>query len=434
MKKVLLVLTALMMTIPAFAAEGISGTLSFDYATDIKKAENYRRDVRLDLNFNYSLYDTQVKACLRGEDDSVRLVDASRIYLREAFVSQDIYINSFINSLNFKAGRIIYTWGNADEMKPTDILNPQDLSFLMFNAIQDRKYGIWSGSMTIYITEDVFVEAIALEEFMPSEVMNSSVFKMKQLEMMKTTPFSLTEALPDQNDLTNIKFASRIGAVLFDIDAHLSCYMGYDHLPTVEMTFNSPVDIDAVMSYKEIQMIGLDFQRALFSGISIRGEAAYFIKGKYFPLDDTGFETDPMSTPLMQDLLSDGTGMLERHYYDITAGFDAMNMFIDKLYMNLQWNGNVIIDYCSDLKQDQVVNSILGTIEYSMLDDKLKPKIRGFYNVNDNAFVFGAELAWRAGPSYEVKGGVWIFDGDKNSYYGQFRDKDLIFVSGKAEF
>jgi hypothetical protein len=432
MKKMIIAVVLLMMAQQVFAAEGIGGVISFDYATDIKKLETYRRDIKLDLIFNYVQDNTQLKAALIAEDDSVRLLDASRIYLKEAYISQDLYFNSFINSLNFKIGRIIYTWGNADEMKPTDILNPQDLSYLMFKQIQDRKYGVWSGVLTVYITEDIFLETIALEEFKPNELESSRVFTFSQLEAMKAMASAVVLQLPDSNNLSKIKFAARLGAVLFDVDAHLLWYMGYDHMPSFGVSFPSMV---VTQAYKEIQMIGMDFQRALFSGISIRGEAAYFIKGKMFNITNAGFNPyDPAASPLGMNFIAGGNGLLEKHYCDVTAGFDVMNMFTDKLYMNLQWNGNFIADYNADLKQEQAVNSILGTLEYALFDERLKPKLRGFYNINDNAFVFGAELAWRAGPSYEVKGGVWIFDGPQDSYYGQFRGRDMIFVSGKAEF
>jgi hypothetical protein len=302
----------------------------------------------------------------------------------------------------------------------------------MFKQINDRKYGIWSGQVTLYFTEDIFLETIALEEFMPDELESSKVFTFSELAAMKAMASSVVLQVPDSNNLSKMKLAARLGAVLFDVDAHLSWYMGYDHMPSFGISFPSMV---VTQSYKEIQMIGLDFQRALFSGISVRGEAAYFIKGKVFNITDEGFNPLNLTTsPLGRNFLSGGNGSLEKHYYDITAGFDIMNMFVDKLYMNLQWNGNIIVDYSQDLRQDQAVNSILGTIEYSLFDDKIKPKVRGFYNVNDNAFVLGLELAWRAGPSYEIKGGCWIFDGPKDSYYGEFRDKDMLYVSGSVEF
>jgi hypothetical protein len=159
----------------------------------------YRNYLKCDVDLRKNFGDTEVKVTLRAEDDTLRPAEDSksylsddnrgpqRIYLREAYISHDISINSIIDSVNLKLGRIIYSWGNADEVKPVDVINPQDYSNLYFTLLPERKYGVLSGSMTIFITENFFIEGVVCAEFRPSEVA-SNVFVQREAREFEENP------------------------------------------------------------------------------------------------------------------------------------------------------------------------------------------------------------------------------------------------------
>jgi hypothetical protein len=428
-KRILLLALFLAAGAAVFAADnGLSGGLGFYYGTDITKDTVYRKDLCLDLDYGFVNGDTQVKAGLRAETDSILITPAPVVAVREAYVSQDFNLNSFISSINLKAGKMIYTWGNADELKPVDIINGQDYSFLLLKNIQDRKKPVLSGDATVYVNDSVFFELVAIEDFSPDDLQNSSVFKINDIESLNTA----SVVAPDTGNLAKPHYAARAGISLWDVDSHVIWYDGYDHTPSFDVTFGGGT-FPATEQYREAQMMGIDFQRALFSGISVRGEAAYFIKGKYFAFKNTGV-MDPAQNPFLKSVLTGSGGFSEKHYADITAGFDATKLFIDKLYMNLEWNGNIMADHSNEMEQDQAVNTLLGTVEYSFWDDRIKPRFKGFYNINDNAFVLGLEAGIKASSNFDITAGVWIFDGKKDSYYGEFRDKDMVYLSGRTEF
>ena len=428
--------------VPGLFAEGsnFSGTMDIFYASDIRNDTTYRRDEKFDLDYTAAVENTHVMADLRAEEDTLKLnvpgsvfynaAENADIYLREGYISQDFNFDRLINSVNFRAGKMIYTWGNADELKPVDILNPQDYSFLLFKPIQERKMGIWSADMTVYFTENIFFEAVALEEFEPDEVENSGIFNINAAQVRQLNVTG--ERLPDMNDLSRPHYALRAGAEIFGADVHAIWYDGYDYEPEFSTYLTSPSTWATTVSYPEIQMIGLDFQRALFSGISIRGEAAYFIKGKTFALKNTG-EADP-SNPFVKSLMTGGDGFVEKHLVDVTAGFDADNLFADKLYMNVEYNGEIMADHGDDIQQDAAEHTILATVDYPLFDEKITPKLRCLYNVNDNAFAAGAEAAFKVSGNYSITAGVWVLDGKKTSYYGEFRDNDLMYLEGTATF
>lgn len=404
----------------------IKGALEFFYAKDIKNQNLIRRAIILDAQINKAFDDTEIKAIIRAEDDTARISDSSRIYLREAYINQDLFFDSFITSLNFKIGKIIWTWGNADEIKPVDILNPQDYSFLLFKLLNDRKYGLSGADATIYFGESFNIQILSINEFKPSET-ESNVFEFNQIKKIKETPgFILTDSVkPDYSDISNMPYGVRVGLNIYDIDMHINYFKGYDYTPVLEASSNTTMVIYFTPVYKKTEMAGFDFQRALFSGISIRGEIAHFISGKYFYIKDD---------KLLLDLYTGGNGIVQKHYTQFSSGFDVINMFIPDLYFNFQWNGNYIADFNSDLVDDEFDNSIISTFEYLTLEKRLKLKTRGFYNINDSAYAIGIEIAYKLSGNYDIYAGTWIIEGKEDSYYGQFKDKDMIYIGGKGSF
>ncbi|MCX8094082.1 MAG: hypothetical protein N3E50_07960 [Candidatus Goldbacteria bacterium] len=426
MKKVVFIIFTFFIFVAIFADDLLKGDIEFYYANDIKNQNLLRRAIILDAEINKAIDDTEIKAVIRAEDDSARVIDSSRIYLREAYINQDLFFNTFISSINFKIGKIIWTWGNADEIKPVDILNPQDYSFLLFKMLNDRKYGLFGGEITVYFGENFNLQLITINEFKPSET-ESSVFEFVELKKIKKTPgFILTgPVLPDYSKLSNMPYAVRAGVLIYDIDMHVNYFKGYDYTPVLEAAANTLMAVTFTPVHKQIEMIGFDFQRALFSGISVRGEIAYFLTGKYFNVKDSYF---------MMELLSGGNGLLQKKYTQFSMGFDVVNMFIQDLYFNTQINGNIIADYNEKITNDEFDKAFISTLEYLTLEKKLKLKARGFYNINDSAYALGFELAYKLSGNYDIYAGTWIIEGKEDSYYGQFKDKDMIYVGGKASF
>lgn len=426
MKKNVFVILILLLFNFLSAEEMIKGTIEVYYANDMQEMDLIRRAIMLDAELNKAFDDTEIKAIIRAEDDSARISDSSRIYLREAYINQDLFFNTIISSLNFKIGKIIWTWGNADEIKPIDILNPQDYSFLLFKLLNDRKYGLFGADVSIYFGENFNIQILSINEFKSSET-ESNVFEFNQIKKIKENPqFDLTEPImPDYSNISNMPYGVRAGLNIYDIDMHLNYFKGYDYTPVLEATVNTTMAVCFTPVYKKLEMFGFDFQRALFSGMSVRGEIAYFISGKYFYLKDE---------KIMANLMSGGNGIVQKHYTQFSAGFDVVNMFIPDLYFNAQVNGNIIADYSDDLSSEEFDKAVISTLEYLTYEKKLKLKLRSFYNINDNAYALGFECAYKLSGNYDIYTGAWIIEGKEESYYGQFRDKDMIYIGGKANF
>ncbi len=435
--------------LPAHAetALGISGNLEFINQSGVHEGDIYRNLIRADLNLDENFGDTILHAVLRAEDDTIRPEDdgtnylrsddtgPQRVFLYEGYISHDLNFENYIDSINFKLGRIIYTWGNADDEKPTDIINPQDMSNIYFTLMQPRKISVYSGSVSVYVNENIFFEGVMVPESRPSEIA-SSEFTTRQLLKMRENPFfNINDPENPEHENSENSYACRAGFMLFDIDMHASYFYGYDHIPVYVMKFNpSTFMVDTTPEYKKIQMFGFDFQRALFLGMTLRGEAAYFERGKYFYYDSDSSSGDVASTPMGQDILSGGTGSVEKDCVMYTAGFDDHSFIIDDLYFNLQLNHRIIIDSENSMEQKGHVLHVLWSLKYFMFNRNLCISTRGAYNIGDVSVYGNAEVMVKPSDSLELALGTWIIEGDHDSEIGQFDAYDMVYLSGKLVF
>ena len=431
------------------AAISVNGNLEAINQSGVHEGDVYRNYLKADVELGENLNNTVVKVVLRAEDDTLRpekddternyLGDnydgPRRVYLHEAYISHDIYFESVIDSINLKMGRIIYTWGNADEQKPVDILNPQDYSNLYFTPLQERKMGVFSGAMSVFFTENFFIEGVVIPEFRSSEIA-TTVFTTREIrELNENYMLELQDPIsPDKKNQEN-SYAGRIGLMLFDIDMHANYYYGYDYLPVNRFEIISfPPDpapyINVTPEYRKIQMLGFDFQRAMFFGITLRGEGAYFNKGKYFYYDSESL----LTSPLAEDLAEGGDGSAEKDYIYYTAGFDDHDFIFDDLYVNLQFSQKIIMDHEDTLAQDKYVNHILWTVKYFMLNKKFCISTKGAYNLKEESTYANGEFLVKFTDNFEFMLGGWVLEGDEDTEIGQFDHNDMVYLAGKLTF
>ncbi len=426
------------MAFPVLAETELNGELETSLSAGLEKGEIYRRNLRFDLNLESAMNDTEIKMDLRGQDDSIKIINQRSLEVREAWMNRSFLFNGPVNDITVKAGKIIHTWGNADEFKPCDILNPQDLSYLLFKPIQERKISVFSGVVSTHIANRLFLEFTAIPFFKPSEYTNSKVFMPSQFAELTSNPVvTLTaEELPSDT-LIHSSIGFRMGITFLGVDAHFNYFNGFDNLPTLQTFFSLAATfpfyaLTVKPVYNEIILYGLDLQRSLFSGISTRLELAWFDKGKEFSYSQES--ANPMTSPYFIDISSGGTGNSQHGYGEYTLGLDVTQFFIRGLYLNIQMNQKIISEWTPKLAQEEISTSILGTLEYSFWNQNITFKARGFYSIDEKAYACGFEAGVNLSGNLQLDSGIWIMEGPVHSYYGQFKDNDMVFASMTASY
>lgn len=453
----------------------IGGNFEIYQAADISNGNLYRSFIKLDLDFKKTIGDTEFVATLRAQNDNLKskgvyfeskdnynsayALDTSHkanaiiekaalngllkdrnsntatFYIHEAYINHDFFFDSGIEGINLKVGKIIYTWGNSDQVKPVDIINPQDLSFSFFKPIQERKIGVISGNLGISITEDIVLEGVVIPKF-TSSVTESSNFVDKDVTALQTlgaqtTLFAGTvPAIEPENKAKNFTYASRLGFSIFEIDMHGNYYYGYDKLPTIVMDSRPVASAGKTIitpEYKKIQMFGFDFQKAINWGISIRGEVAYYERGKYYIIED--------QTAFITSMMAGNNGTLEKDLLEYTVGFDDSDLFgINDLYTNIQFHQKRIINYDETLKTDETVNWIVAKIEYKFLRQKAAVETSLLYDISDNSYAVNPEASYKVSDSYKLILGGWIMDGKSDNTFCQYDKSDFVYASGEFIF
>jgi len=399
-------------------------------AASLQDGTFYRTQVYCDINLQALFDETELFSVIRGEYLTGVLKNPDILSLRELWIRRVFsFQNPVLQELSFKIGRIIHTWGNADELKPCDILNPQDLSFLLFQPLQERKIPSLSCLLSLRFFENFLIEGVFLPIFEPSVIDNSVYFPYPVFAEIKKNPFfTIQPAVFPLKRWRDSSWALRLGWSIFKIDGHFNYYNGYDTIPVYEISSliyipGPPPVITGTFKpdYKRIVMYGLDFQRALFFNITIRAELAWFDKGKFLYLDQNRFIIDNKSA-------------IEKQYAEYTAGFDVSSFFLRDLYLNFQINQKIISKWSYILKEKEITTSLLLAIEYPLFEQRLKLKTRFFRGIEEEYNAFSFETEFKISGNASLTSGIWIFDGVSDSLFAYYKDRDMLFASVKSIF
>ncbi len=365
--------------------------------------------VKANARYN-TIYDNQ-------SSDNYRRGENIRLDLKEAYINYEAAPGTFLKQFNFIAGIQTVNWGKADEVRPTDIISPQDMTLFMLELRNERKLGRF-GIKTVFGFSDAFrFESIWLPMQRNSEITtdSNSIFTPPAYFAMTVNDVTLPE-----KKLSNSDIALKAYLQLLGIDFSFSFYNGYDPLPYSEFS-----GANAYPFLSRLTMWGFDFEKAIGS-IVIRGEVAYFSKGRMFSVNQITHPT------LFTKHGEDGTA--EKDYLDVTFGFDKNDFLVPKMYLNLQYSMNYIIDHEAGLK-NRMGNKVNETNHMGIWDiyyewDNLTYRIEfaGNYNFTHKDFLFNPSFHIKLGIETKMTLGAYIFGGDTNTNMGQYKDKTFGYL------
>ncbi|HOJ50117.1 MAG TPA: hypothetical protein PKW55_04830 [Spirochaetota bacterium] len=349
-------------------------------------------------NINHFSLDTDNR---KGEDIRGDLVEAYIDYSK--FISQI--------ELNLRIGQQIINWGKADEIRPTDILSPQDLRLLILEERNDRKLGriALKGSIGYKSLKlEGFFFPIHKESLLPIEE-NSPFLSPIIKEIKESDPLTTIEKIKVKDRISDSDFAGKLYFNLFNTDISLSYYRGYDPTPFTEFNL-SEKKIELFLN--RIEFIGFDFERVLGSFV-VRGEVAYFTKGMLF-----------------KKVINN----IEKEYLDLTLGIDKTDFLIPNLYINLQYNLNYIKDYEEGLlsrygtKLKEYNHSGIYTVYYEFDNLRYRIELKGNYSFTNKDGLLSPSFHMKLGPQTKLIIGSYILFGEKDTYIGQYNNKDFIYL------
>jgi Protein of unknown function (DUF1302) len=331
------------------------------------------------------------------------------------------------------AGYARIVWGKLDEIQPTDVINPLDVSRFFFEGRSEARLPMLLARVRVHIAESVTLEGIYLPDFRRG--------RYDQLDE-PTSPFNLPANFAQDSAVclaidcpaspipvsdrapaftaANLQGGARVTATSGRVDWSLSAFRGFETfgLYTLENVALVPVAPPAVaVVYPRFTMIGGDFE-SVRGKWGLRGEVAAFV--------DDNFQSPALRVVTGQS-------------------FDA-GVGVDRRAGDYTLSGTVLLhseSYDSPLASPNPGEgagdgrtdvSLVVSADRTFAQERYRFRGFGVYNASEaSAFVRGIGMAsLRDNLALEVSIGWFV--GKGRDLIGRFSDSDFAYLRVKYYF
>ena len=277
---------------------------------------------------------------------------------------RELYLQMFTSWGEIRLGKIIHTWGNADENSPVDIASPFDYYYTFDSGI-DKKLAIFSSAIDMYMENMKLGLIFSPLHNTHRTPQNDDEFPIKlpvspsedQIMKIDGLPYELGVYINRSFSFGDISLNYFTG---YDRLFNLSGVNGFGHGPSLSNPY-----IDVVYGYRKTNMTGLG-STIFFGDLELRGDVAVF---------NTEDENNSISRtspylPEFYDSLHYSYPLNEKaRYFQTTVQLEAELPF-DIKFVGQFFNYDTL-DYSSDsLPLDEDVS--IPNLEISV--DELDPK------------------------------------------------------------
>jgi hypothetical protein len=336
--------------------------------------------------------------------DATRGEDHTRGELREGWVQLALGEQTEV-----RAGKQLATWGRADGINPTDLLNARDFTRLVPDD-HDTKLGAWALRATRYLG-DLALTALWIVDFEPH-----------RLPLAASPPgVTVTQDLPAHEYR---QVVLRLETMSETIDASISYFDGYDHVPDLRLD-----GANVALVYPRIRVIGADAAKN-FGRFGVRVEASYTFQ-------DRGVALAPL--PERRDVAY------------VVAGFDRS--FFEYLSLNVQYVGRYLNGFTppGDIADEEVraiarsrsvliqqhrraQHGVSLRIANQWLHETLEVELKGLVWLAQGDFVLSPKLTYAVSDRLGLTAGADYYHGPANSSFGQVESNRTAFLELKWSF
>lgn len=315
------------------------------------------------------------------------------------FESQELTIAFRSTRLDFSAGLGRVVWGRLDELQPTDVVNPIDVSRLFFEGRGEARLPVPLVRATVYAGDTASVEGV----YVP-------FFRRGRFDRLAeaSSPFNLAPGVPfvdrsPSRTAANAQGGARLNVTSGRVDWSVSTYRGFRPLGLYQAA--SPSDINRV--YPRFTMLGGDVETVAGPWV-VRGEVAVF------PRD--AFQA------------ADRAAVLPGRSFDAGAG-------LDRKAGDYRVSGQVLVHrerYDAGPHRTDV--SLIVAADRSFARQKYSGRLFGVYNPKSGTgFVRGIATA-SVRDNVALESSVGWFGRRGLDTIGRFSDSDFVYLRLKYFF
>jgi len=335
------------------------------------------------------------------EDDDLK---RNHLNFPEAFL--DMYFNEF----DLRLGKQIISWGKADAVNPTNNLNPTDYS----NLLDDEDIGVVAVNFNYYWRE-WNLQLIGVPGFTPTRLPpRGTRFSLIPPE----TPLPVEDPELPSNTLENSQFGVRLKTTHQGWDFSINYYDGINDIPSPSLRmgmgpFPFPIPVAIVPVYHRYRALGGNFATT-FDMWGLHGEAA--------------------------QLIFDGDEEDSRIQYVIGFDYKKSDILFDHdLFVIVEYIGLHEIEEAdapeTGTALDRVFMSAFATnITYEFTEfTKLEiVGIMDFYQGDD--YYVQPQLVHEVTDDLSVTVGLDLLGGPRDTFFGEFKENDRVYVKLKYTF
>jgi hypothetical protein len=315
------------------------------------------------------------------------------------FEPQELILAFRSKRLDLSAGLGRVVWGRLDELQPTDVINPIDVSRFFFEGRSEARLAVPLARATVYAGENASVEGV----YVP-------FFRRGRFDRLaeESSPFNLVPGVPfvdraPPRTAANAQGGARLNVTSGQVDWSVSAYRGFR--PLGLYSASSPTDVDRV--YPRFTMLGGDIETVAGPWV-VRGEVAVFPR-------------DAFQAP-------DRAVVLEGQSFDAGAG-------VDRKAGNYRVGGQVLVHREQyDAGADRTDVSLIVSADRSFAREKYSGRLFGVYNPKSRAgFVRGIAAA-SLRDNVALESSIGWFGRRAPDTIGRFSDSDFVYLRLKYFF
>ena len=353
---------------------------------------------------------------------------------------REAYIDWKGELLALRIGRQITSWGKADDIQITDVLNPRDESNIVASDYNEAKLGVDAVRLSL-LTEKTQVDAYWIPFFTPSILplakgnpLNAQVFPREYDGARIGVPENYSDFELPEKKLSHSELALRASVYTSVADLSLYVFYGWDDLPLIkynpyinEMYEENVLDTLLVTGeYKRMYMAGAD-AAIPYGDLVFRFEGAFFPKrhiqttAEYQIEEFVSDNKIPTSERKNQAVGLAGLDWTPSGGWTITAQY-----VMDKVF-----------DYDDNLDRRDYEHQATLSIEKSILNETLTIMASGALDLWDFSTASELELDYKLTDAITLCliGDLYLEGPDgKNGLYGEYRDFSSITFKGKMSF
>ncbi len=309
------------------------------------------------------------------------------------FDFRELYADLYFDAVDVRIGRQQIIWGKGDGVFITDVVSPKNLSEFLLPDFEEIRLGVTAIKVNYYLNNST-IELIWVPIFTPNIMPHTdSIWNTYGLDFSGSD-----ESI--ETTLANGEIFGRYSLITNFMDFEIIASTMWNDEPTMVAP--------STFKHSRLLMAGGSFSSDLGSFI-LRGEGAFY-SGKEFQLSSSGTE--------------------EKNYVHYMAGIDYKR---SGWMLSSQFIQELILNYESDLSDDQFNNKFTFLVSKNLLNETLILELFSYVELNDLNALIRPKISYDFGFGVELLLGANIFLGDEGTY-GQYDQNDMIYTKVKYSF